>query len=135
SIALINGAGLCVVAGPVTHVAEFEKTLSARSILCRRVQNAHAFHSRMLDPIVHAFEAEVAAIHLNEPKVPYISNVTGTWITKREAMDPAYWGMHINHTARFSDALHELWQLENPVLLEAGPGRTLGVLAVQHPDR
>jgi len=31
--------------------------------------------------------------------------------------------------------LHELWRLDNPILLEAGPGRTLGVLAVQHPDR
>ena len=33
--------------------------------------------------------------------------------------------MHANHTARFSDALHELWQFQNPILLEAGPGRTL----------
>ena len=28
-----------------------------------------------------------------------------------------------------------MWQLHNPILLEAGPGRTLGVLAMQHPDR
>src|SRR5690606_12207208 len=40
-----------------------------------------------------------------------------------------------NHTARFSDALRELWQLDDPILLEAGPGRTLSVLAMQHPDR
>src|SRR5258708_29440007 len=43
--------------------------------------------------------------------------------------------MHAVHTARFSDALRELWRLKNPILLEAGPGRTLGVLAMQHPDR
>ncbi len=135
SISLINGPSLCVVAGPVAAVAEFEKTLTARSVICRHVQNAHAFHSRMLDPIVKAFEAEVRKVQLNEPRIPYISNVSGTWITGREATDPAYWAMHANHTARFSDALHELWQFENPILLEAGPGRTLGVLAMQHPDR
>ena len=72
---------------------------------------------------------------MNEPTIPYISNVTGTWITDAQATDPAYWAMHANHTARFSDALQTLWQLKNPILLEAGPGRTLGVLAMQHPDR
>ncbi|HLA61387.1 MAG TPA: type I polyketide synthase, partial [Nitrospiraceae bacterium] len=135
SISLINGPSLCVVAGPVAAVAGFEKMLSARSVICRHVQNAHAFHSRMLDPIVKAFEAEVSKVRLNEPRIPYISNVSGKWITGREATDPAYWARHANHTARFSDALHELWQFKDPILLEAGPGRTLGVLAMQHPDR
>jgi len=43
--------------------------------------------------------------------------------------------MHADHTSRFSDALQELWRLKNPILLEGGPGRTLGVLAMQHPGR
>src|SRR2546427_4697042 len=59
SISLINGPSLCVVAGPVAAVAEFEKRLNERSVLFRQVQNGHAFHSRMLDPIVKAFEQEV----------------------------------------------------------------------------
>ena len=105
------------------------------SIISRRVQNAHAFHSRMLSPIVSAFEEEVRKVRLNEPGIPYISNVTGRWITQRDATNPSYWAMHADHTARFSDALQELWRLKNPILLEAGPGRTLGVLAMQHPDR
>ena len=135
SIALINGPGLCVVAGPAVGVAEFEKMLTARSVICRHVQNAHAFHSRMLDPIVKAFEAAITTVRLNEPRIPYTSNVTGKWITVHEATRPAYWARHTTHTARFNDALRELWQLGDPILLEAGPGRTLGVLAMQHPDR
>ena len=135
SISLINGPRLCVVAGPVAAVAELERMLTARSVICRHVQNTHAFHSRMLDPIVKAFQEEVSKVRLNEPTIPYISNVTGAWIAGDEATNPAYWAMHANHTARFSDALHHMWQLKNPILLEAGPGRTLGVLAMQHPDR
>lgn len=135
SISLINGPSLCVVAGPIAAVAEFERMLNEKSVICRHVQNAHAFHSRMLDPIVKAFEEEVKTVQLNEPKIPYISNVTGTWITAGDATNPAYWAMHASHTARFSGALHALWQLKNPVLLEAGPGKTIGVLAMQHPDR
>jgi len=135
SISLINGPRLCVVAGSVAAVAELERMLATRSVICRQVHNAHAFHSKMLDPIVKAFQAEVNKVRLNEPTIPYISNVTGTWITPGDATNPAYWAMHAIHTARFSDALHHMWQLKDPILLEAGPGRTLGVLAMQHPDR
>jgi acyl transferase domain-containing protein len=135
SISLINGPALCVVAGPAEAVNEFERRLPGNNIMSRRVQNAHAFHSRMLSPILSAFENEARKVRLNEPAVPYISNVTGRWITAREATDPSYWAMHAVQTARFSDALQELWRLKDPILLEAGPGRTLGVLAMQHPDR
>ena len=82
SISLINGPRLCVVAGPVAAVAELERMLTARSVICRHVQNTHAFHSRMLDPIVKAFQEEVSKVRLNEPTIPYISNVTGTWIAR-----------------------------------------------------
>jgi acyl transferase domain-containing protein len=135
SISLINGPALCVVAGPAAAVAEFERRLNEKQIISRRVQNAHAFHSRMLSPMVSSFEKEVRKVRLTEPGIPYISNVTGRWITGRDATNPSYWAMHADHTARFGDALQELWRLKNPILLEAGPGRTLGVLAMQHPDR
>jgi len=135
SISLINGPALCVVAGPIVQVAEFERLLNEKQIISRRVQNAHAFHSKMLTPMVSAFEKEVRKVRLNEPAIPYISNVTGKWITAREATNPSYWAMHADHTARFSDALGELWRLKNPILMEVGPGRTLGVLAMQHPGR
>jgi len=94
SISLINGPRLCVVAGPADAVARFEKTMEQREIIARRVQNAHAFHSRMLDPIVPALEDEVRKVRLQAPRVPYISNVTGTWITPGQATDPAYWALH-----------------------------------------
>ena len=135
SISLINGPNLCVVAGPGEAIAAFEKVLQQKNLICRPVHNGHAFHSRMLEPIAEAFEREVAQVRLSEPKVRYISNVSGTWITPREATSPAYWALHATRTARFSDALAEIWRLGNPVLLEAGPGRTLGVLAAQHPAR
>jgi acyl transferase domain-containing protein len=135
SISLINGPNLCVVAGPVSEMAEFETNLNTKGILSRRIQNGHAFHSPMLDPIVQSFEHEVRKIRLNKPTIPYISNVTGRWITSSEATNPAYWAMHATHKARFNDALYHLWQFKNPILLEAGPGRTLITLALQYPGK
>ena len=135
SIALINGPNLCVVAGPRPEIAELERALNEKSIITRSVQNGHAFHSRLLDPIVSTFIEEVRKVQLHEPKIPFISNVTGKWITKAQATDPIYWARHATQTARFSDALACLWQFKDAILLEAGPGKTLAVLATQHPDR
>jgi acyl transferase domain-containing protein/acyl carrier protein len=135
SISLINGPRLCVVAGPADSVQRFEKRLEERNIISRRVQSSHAFHSKMLEPIAAALLHEVRQVRLNAPRLPYISNVSGKWITAAEATSPAYWVQHATRTARFNDALHALWRLEDPILLEAGPGRTLGVLAMQHPER
>jgi malonyl CoA-acyl carrier protein transacylase len=134
-ISLINGPNHCVVAGPPAAVTAFEETLAAREIIARRVQNGHAFHTPMMEPILAPFEAEVRKVHLNEPRIPYLSNVTGDWVSSAQATDPTYWTKHVSQTARFSDGLRRLWQLANPMLVECGPGRTLSVLAAQHPDR
>jgi malonyl CoA-acyl carrier protein transacylase/peptidoglycan/LPS O-acetylase OafA/YrhL len=135
SVSLINGPSHCVVAGPPDSISALERTLTERGVIARRVQNGHAFHTRLMEPVVGAFEEEVRKVSLSAPQIPYISNVTGTWITAADATDPTYWARHLTHTARFSEALHQMWQLPDPVMLECGPGRTLTILANQHPER
>ncbi len=135
SLALINGPKLCVVAGLVAPMEEFQRRLQDRAAIFRPVRNGHAFHSQMLAPIVEPFAQEVARVTLSAPTIPFISNVTGTWITDVQATSPRYWAEHLCTTARFSDALAQLWQLPEHTLLEIGPGRTLGLLAMQHPAR
>ena len=88
----------------------------------------------MLDPIFDEFVNEVKQIKLNPPQIPYTSNLTGNWISENEATNPVYWAKHATNTARFSDALEKAWQINNCILLEVGPGNTLGVLAMQHPE-
>jgi len=134
-VSLINGPSHCVVAGTPEAAAAFEETLTARGVIFRRVQNGHAFHTSQMESIAGQFLPELRKVRFRQPTIRYISNVTGDWITAAQAMDPEYWLMHACRTARFSDALHRLWQLENPILVECGPARTLSVLAVQHPDR
>ena len=134
SISLINTPNLCVVAGAEDRIAQFEEVLKEKKILYRQVQNAHAFHSKMMDPIFDEFVNELKGIKLKSPQIPYTSNLTGNWITENEAGSPVYWAKHTNHTARFSDALQKAWQLNDNILLEIGPGNTLSVLAMQHPE-
>src|SRR5262249_5261650 len=72
-------------------------------------------------------------IELSVPQIPYISNVTGTWMTAEDAIDPQYWVRHLRHTVRFYDGLHELVKDPDWILLEVGPGQSLTALAKQHP--
>jgi phthiocerol/phenolphthiocerol synthesis type-I polyketide synthase E len=135
ALSLINGPQLCVVAGPPPAVAELAQTLAARDITTVPVRSSHAFHSCHMLPIAAEFEAHARTIRASAPRIPYTSNVTGRWITREDTDDPGYWVKHLTRTARFSDALSLLWSLQSPVLVECGPGRTLAVLAGQHPDR
>lgn len=139
SLALVNAPEICVVSGPSPAVAEIEQELTARGVDCRRVHTSHAFHSAMMEPILEPFTAYVSTIELHRPTIPYVSNVSGTWIRPEEATDPHYWARHLRETTRFADNLATVLQgaretasaSSDPILLEVGPGRMLGTLARQ----
>jgi acyl transferase domain-containing protein len=135
SLAAVNAPELCVVAGPSDAVDGLEAELSAEGVVCRRLRASHAFHSEMMEPILAPFMEEASKTTLNAPAIPYLSNVTGTWITDREATDPAYWARHIRQTVLFSEDMSELFKVPERVLVEVGPGRTLSVIARHHPLR
>lgn len=132
SIAAINAPSLCVVSGPSEAIAKLEEELNKRGLAHRKLYTSHAFHSSMMDPILASFRQEVDKIRLSNPTVPYVSCVTGGWITAKEATDPAYWTRHVRETVRFSQGVSLLMTEGDLALLEVGPGNTLATLARQH---
>jgi len=135
SLAVINGPSLCVVSGEKEAIEDLEKQLSDKNLYCRHLHTSHAFHSKMMEPILDVFTERVKQVDLNPPQIPFVSNVTGTWITPDEAMNPSYWARHLRQTVRFSDCLQELLKEPNRVLLEVGPGCMFSMLVRQHPSR
>jgi amino acid adenylation domain-containing protein/non-ribosomal peptide synthase protein (TIGR01720 family) len=135
AIAAVNLPGYCVVSGPRDAVAELERTLAQEGIEGRRIATETALHSPLVDPILDELESFVATLSLAPPTIPYVSSLTGTWITAREAMDPHYWRRHLRQPVRFSDGIRELFKPAERILLEVGPGRTLATLARRHPGR
>lgn len=125
SIAAVNGPSLTVVAGAPEAIATVERWLIAEEIACQRIAGAHAFHSPMMAPIVDALGERVAAASPRPPCIPWVSCLTGDWITAQEAVDPGYWARHVCRTVRFHEALEPL--LEDPAraLIELGPGQSL----------
>ncbi|NMF62565.1 polyketide synthase (plasmid) [Brasilonema octagenarum UFV-E1] len=135
SLAAINGSSSCVVSGTTDTVEAIQNQLASQGIDSQRLHTSHAFHSHMMEPILKRFTERVTQVSLKPPQIPYISNVTGTWITAEQATDPSYWASHIRQTVRFAQGLQELLQEPSQILLEVGPGRTLSKLAKQHPDK
>ncbi|HEV8580084.1 MAG TPA: thioester reductase domain-containing protein [Thermoanaerobaculia bacterium] len=131
SIAALNGPCVSVLAGPEDAIAEVERRLAERGTPARRLPTTHAFHSSMMEPIRDAFERMVREVTLHPPEIPYLSNVTGTWITAEEATDPGYWTRHMIQSVRFADALAELAKEPQRVLVEVGPGQGLTAMARQ----
>ncbi len=125
SLAAVNNPRMCVVSGPTPEIAAFEELSPRKSIACRKLFTSHAFHSAMMEPILGAFEERLRGIAFHSPRIPYLSNVTGTWIKTEEATDPAYWARHIRRTVRFSANLNELFRKPEQVLIEAGPATCL----------
>ncbi|HET6936329.1 MAG TPA: SDR family NAD(P)-dependent oxidoreductase, partial [Candidatus Angelobacter sp.] len=131
SIAAINSPGNSVVSGTLQAIAELEKKFERQGVAFGRLHTSHAFHSAMMEPVVAALVEAMSGIELHPPQIPYVSNVTGRWITPAEATDPQYWGEHLRRTVRFADGIRELAEEPNRVLLECGPGHTLSALARQ----
>ncbi len=131
SLAAVNGPRLCVVAGPSDAIAKFERQVEAQGVECRALHTSHAFHSAMMDPILPAFRDVVSEVKFGEPAIPYISNLTGTWVRANEVARPEYWSQHLRSTVRFSAGVRELMQTPDVVFLEVGPGKTLSMLARQ----
>ncbi|MCC5666154.1 SDR family NAD(P)-dependent oxidoreductase [Nostoc sp. CHAB 5784] len=133
SLAASNAPALCVVSGTDNAINALQNKL--QGIECRRLHTSHAFHSPMMEIILEQFEKEVSKVRLHPPKIPFISNVTGTWITAEQATDPNYWARHLRSCVRFSEGISALLQEPNRILLEVGPGHTLSTFAKKHSEQ
>ncbi|HVR09570.1 MAG TPA: amino acid adenylation domain-containing protein, partial [Thermoanaerobaculia bacterium] len=129
SLAATNGEEECVVAGAPGAVAELERTLAELAIPSLRLPTTHAFHSALLEPVAAELTAAAAKVALGTPSIPYVSNVTGRWITAEQARDPGYWARHMCQPVRFAPGLELLLAEPDLILLEVGPGQSLATLA------
>jgi amino acid adenylation domain-containing protein len=133
ALAAVNGPRACTLSGPLEAVGRIVERFERHGIEHRLLRTGRAFHSPMMDPVLDRFADEVRRIDLRPPTLPYLSNLSGTWITEAEATDPGYWVLHLRHTVRFGDGLGALLATPETLLLEVGPGRALSALLRQHP--
>ncbi|HYN20848.1 MAG TPA: beta-ketoacyl synthase N-terminal-like domain-containing protein [Thermoanaerobaculia bacterium] len=127
-LAAVNGPSLCAVSGSLEAIERLERRLREAGHESRRLHTSHAFHSALIEPAIGPFRDLVAAVERRPPSIPFLSNVTGGWITAAEAVDPDYWARHLRQPVRFGPAVAALLEEPRLLLLEVGPGTTLSTL-------
>ncbi|HEV7508319.1 MAG TPA: SDR family NAD(P)-dependent oxidoreductase [Thermoanaerobaculia bacterium] len=134
-LAAVNGPASCVVAGPLAAVESFRAEFQGEGVDAKLLETSHAFHSASMDAVRERFAGEMAKLELRAPQIPFLSNVTGTWIESRQATDPEYWGEHLRRTVRFAAGLEQMLASPERILLEVGPWGGLAPLARRNPRR
>ncbi|MER6051819.1 beta-ketoacyl synthase N-terminal-like domain-containing protein [Streptomyces sp. NPDC001793] len=128
-VAAVNSPGQVVLSGSRDAVDRAAGALAERGVRHRRLATSHAFHSPLMEPMLADFEARLAGVGMRAPRIPFLSNVTGDWITAEQAVSPAYWAGHVRAAVRFSDGAARLLADEpEALLLEVGPGTAAGAL-------
>ncbi|HTQ19746.1 beta-ketoacyl synthase N-terminal-like domain-containing protein [Mycobacterium sp.] len=132
-LSAVNDPGNCVVAGPKDEIRAFTQRLNEAGIPVRRVRATHAFHTSSMDPMLPDFQEFMSRQQLGAPRIPLLSNLTGTWLSEQQVTDPATWTRQISSTIRFADELDVALSEPGRILVEVGPGGSLTGSAIRHP--
>lgn len=124
SIAVDNGDS-CIVSGIQDDIAALHARLKSRRVLCIPLAGAHAGHSALLAEAANRLHERIAAIDFQKPAIPFVSTVSGTWITDQEATSRQYWSEQMLKPIRFYQAISTLLAEDKYTFVEIGPGRDL----------
>ncbi|WP_308408760.1 SDR family NAD(P)-dependent oxidoreductase, partial [Streptomyces sp. AC627_RSS907] len=117
----MNGPSSVVVSGLAADVGR----VAGRGWKTSRLRTSHAFHSRLMEPMLEEFARVVRGLRFSEPTVAAVSTVTGALVTAGQWSDPEYWVRQVREPVRFADAAQNL---ATDVVLELGPDSVLTTL-------
>ncbi|OLL88225.1 Malonyl CoA-acyl carrier protein transacylase [Pseudonocardia sp. Ae263_Ps1] len=129
SLAAVNGPSSVVVAGDADGITTIEGHARAQEWRTTRLRVSHAFHSPLMDPMLDEFRAVAAGLTYNEPRIPVVSNLTGSVAEVADIRSADYWVRHVRGTVRFADGVAALTARGVTTLVELGPDGVLSGMA------
>ncbi|MED7947499.1 hypothetical protein, partial [Streptomyces sp. BE303] len=76
-LAAVNGPAAVVVSGAEEEIVRIADLASERGWKTSRLRTSHAFHSRLMEPMLAEFRAVVSGLAFHDPVLPAVSTVTG----------------------------------------------------------
>ncbi len=130
----INRESRCIVSGPVDLIEAYSKHLDDKNIVCQRLHFDRALNCSGVDKIKTDFTIQTNTINYRRPTIPIVSGLSGDWVTDQD-FGQDYWWRQMREPRRISDAMSELLENRQNILLEVGPGSTLMNIARLHPNQ
>ncbi|PHQ72329.1 MAG: hypothetical protein COB93_00665 [Sneathiella sp.] len=127
-IAAFNAPDICVVSGEIAKIDALESQLAGSEYEATRIRINVAAHSRILDDQLDNFRNSIEGVTLRAPEIPFVSSLRGDWAEEGDFSTIDYWVQHLRHTVLFADAIETILLKPNQIILEVGPGQTLGPL-------
>ncbi len=128
-IAAVNGPHSLVISGDEGAVREIVRELDTQGRKTRRLRVSHAFHSPLMDGMLHQFLAVTAGLTFQQPSIPVVSTLTGGLVTPQQLCSPGYWVEHVRRAVRFHDGIRTLRDQHVTTFLELGPDGVLTAMA------
>ena len=120
AIAAINGPVSVVISGEAEALGTVRDSLEAEGIKTTQLPVSHAFYSPLMEAMLADFEAVANQITYHQPRIPLISNVTGSRADESIAT-ASYWVNHVRQPVKFAHSMETLHQEGYEVFLEIGP--------------
>jgi phthiocerol/phenolphthiocerol synthesis type-I polyketide synthase E len=127
-IAADNAHELCSISFMTEDIELIKSLLDKNDIGYVPINTSHAFHSSVFDPILKEFGDYVNKFKLNIPVIPFISCLTGEFITPAQAVSYDYWSQQLRCTVLFKKGVSTIKQHEDVLFLEVGPNTHLSSL-------
>ena len=132
SIAAINAKDFCVLSGTKESICAVNKVICSneKNVVTKVLKTSHAFHSKMLRPIVNKFKIILGRVVFFPAKMPIVSTVTGKMLSPTDMTDTNYWIKHLLQPVLFYDGILSLLELEGNIFIEIGPGTSLSTFVL-----
>jgi acyl transferase domain-containing protein len=132
-LAAVNATRQLLLAGERAPLDRTADTLRERGMVCVDVLARQAFHSPLVGGAVAASRPGWHDTKLAAPKIDLYSAYAPDVLTAETACDPDFWAAQPERPVQFAPALDRLLADHRCLLVEAGPGTSLTLLARRHP--
>lgn len=119
SVAALNSPENVVLSGEDERIEKIISYLQQHQIVYTNLNVSHAFHSRMMLPMLEEFMHEVQLITLRNPSIQMISSQTGK-VEKEIFANPDYWINHVKNPVLFAESIKSIAP-DGDVFIEIGP--------------